>query len=297
MQETSFLVEILIHDDASTDGTDDIIREYAAKYPNLIFPLFEEENKYSNGYANKMDFFNYERARGKYIAYCEGDDYWTDPLKLQKQVDFMEKHPEYSVCFHDNSVYDVRSGRMLGLNDFDGYEVAKAVTSDGVNMSARDYFFRTIGGQPLTMLFRLSMFDFDWHNQYQHYRDTHEIYHLLCSGKGYWMSFNGGVYVKHDGGVSTSVLLNESCREVREIMLELYLNTKDKLIEDCLVDAILWSYDTCVSRKDVLSLYKSIRKNWQIVPKIACKVYFVIAKRKLKKRVKRCGILLSKQVA
>ena len=62
--------EILIHDDASTDGTDDIIREYAAKYPDVVFPLYEEENQYSRGGAGKMDLYNYNRARGKYIAYC-----------------------------------------------------------------------------------------------------------------------------------------------------------------------------------------------------------------------------------
>ena len=90
MQQTDFPIEILIHDDCSTDGTTEIIRQYEAKYPELIFPLYEEENQYSRGGAGKMDLYNYRRARGKYIAYCEGDDYWTDPLKLQKQVDFLE---------------------------------------------------------------------------------------------------------------------------------------------------------------------------------------------------------------
>ena len=69
-QQTDFPIEILVHDDASTDGTDGIVREYADKYPEIIFPLFEEENQYSRGYAGKMDIeFNYSRARGKYIAY------------------------------------------------------------------------------------------------------------------------------------------------------------------------------------------------------------------------------------
>ena len=90
--------EILIHDDCSTDGTKEIVKEYAARYPDLIFPLYEEENKYSKGV--KVDFYNYNRAKGKYIAYCEGDDYGTEPRKLQWQVDFMEAHSEYSVCFH-----------------------------------------------------------------------------------------------------------------------------------------------------------------------------------------------------
>ena len=75
-QQTNFPIEILIHDDASTDGTDHIIRQYTARHPDLIFPLYETQNQYTRGYAGKMDIhFNYSRARGKYIAYCEGDDY------------------------------------------------------------------------------------------------------------------------------------------------------------------------------------------------------------------------------
>lgn len=97
MQQTDFPIEILIHDDCSTDGTTEIIREYEAKYPNLIFPLYEEENQYQQGKAGEIDFYNYRRARGKYIAYCEGDDYWIDPLKLQKQVDFLESHKDYDL--------------------------------------------------------------------------------------------------------------------------------------------------------------------------------------------------------
>ena len=86
MQETDFPVEILVHDDASTDGTDVILREYEVKYPDKIFPIYEKENKFSRGYRGRMDLFNYTRARGRYIAYCEGDDYWTDPHKLQRQM-------------------------------------------------------------------------------------------------------------------------------------------------------------------------------------------------------------------
>ncbi len=100
MQKFTFPVEILIHDDASTDRTAEIIREYEKKHPDLIFPIFQSENQYSKGV--KISFtYQYPRARGKYIALCEGDDYWTDPLKLQKQVDFLEENPEYVMCAHN----------------------------------------------------------------------------------------------------------------------------------------------------------------------------------------------------
>lgn len=88
MQKTDFAFEVLIHDDASTDKTADIIREYEAKFPNLIKPIYQTENQFSKKVGSINAKFNYPRAKGKYIALCEGDDYWTDPLKLQKQVDF-----------------------------------------------------------------------------------------------------------------------------------------------------------------------------------------------------------------
>lgn len=98
MQKVDFDYEILVHDDASTDKTADIVRLYEAKYPNLINAIYQSENIHSKGLRSCV--YNQRRARGKYIAICEGDDYWTDPYKLQKQVDYMESHPSCSVCVH-----------------------------------------------------------------------------------------------------------------------------------------------------------------------------------------------------
>ena len=100
MQKCSFKYEILINDDASDDNTAAIIREYEKKYPEILKPLYQTENQYSLG-VRPMNQFNWSRAKGKYIAMCEGDDYWTDPLKLQKQVDFLEKNKEYGMV-HTN---------------------------------------------------------------------------------------------------------------------------------------------------------------------------------------------------
>lgn len=103
-QKTTFPFEVLIHDDASTDRTADIIREYAERYPEVIKPVFQTENQYSRGFTNISGTYNFPRARGRYIAMCEGDDYWTDPCKLQKQVDFMEANPDCSLVFHSAKI-------------------------------------------------------------------------------------------------------------------------------------------------------------------------------------------------
>ncbi len=95
MQQTDFPFVAIVHDDASTDKSADIIREYAAKYPDIIKPYYETENQYSRGTLSKVMNEAVDATEAKYIALCEGDDYWTDPKKLQKQVDFLETHPEY----------------------------------------------------------------------------------------------------------------------------------------------------------------------------------------------------------
>ena len=100
-QKCNFDFEVLVHDDASTDSTAEIILEYQAKYPKIIKPLIQKENQYSKGVRGINANFNFSRSRGKYIALCEGDDFWTDPLKLQKQVNFLEQHLDYSMCFHN----------------------------------------------------------------------------------------------------------------------------------------------------------------------------------------------------
>lgn len=112
-QQTSFAYEVLIHDDASTDETPNIIREYEQKYPDIIKPIYQKENKYSKGFKIFPEY-NLPRARGKYIAFCEGDDYWCDKKKLQKQVEIMEKHPECSLCTHFTDMISENGKKVLG---------------------------------------------------------------------------------------------------------------------------------------------------------------------------------------
>lgn len=99
IQKTNFPIEIIIHDDASSDSTPKIIETFRKKYPDIIKPIYQTENQYSKGRKISADII-WPRASGKYIAVCEGDDFWLDPEKIQKQVDYMERNPECSMCFH-----------------------------------------------------------------------------------------------------------------------------------------------------------------------------------------------------
>jgi len=101
-QKVNFRYEILVHDDASTDKTTQIIKEYEKKHPEIIKPIYQAQNQYSKG--KQIHYcFNHTRAKGKYIAWCEGDDYWIDLNKLQKQVDYLEKNPNCSICCHGSN--------------------------------------------------------------------------------------------------------------------------------------------------------------------------------------------------
>ena len=103
MQETDFPFEVIVHDDASKDKTADILREYEKKFPLIVKPVYQTENQYSKQDGSLTRAAN-APLKGKYIAECEGDDYWIDPHKLQLQVDFLESHPDYAMTFHDAEI-------------------------------------------------------------------------------------------------------------------------------------------------------------------------------------------------
>lgn len=125
-QITPFRFEIIVHDDASTDGTSDIVRTYAEKFPHIIVPIIQEENQFSKRNGGMKKAIN-PKIRGKYVALCEGDDYWTDPYKLKKQIEYMESHPQCSMTFH--AVNYEQDGTII-KND--------RITSEETDISAED---------------------------------------------------------------------------------------------------------------------------------------------------------------
>lgn len=151
MQKTDFPFEVIVHDDASPDKTADIIREYEEKYPDIIKPIYQTENQYSRG-VNPLWSHVLPQARGKYLAICEGDDFWCDPNKLQMQYDFMEANPDYSLCMHGRYILD--SFKKQYIPD----PIIKKFPEDGKTFAHRtacgEYFFFT-----QTMFIRKSCFD------------------------------------------------------------------------------------------------------------------------------------------
>lgn len=136
MQKTNFRFEVLINDDASTDKTAEIIREYESKYPDIFKPIYQTENQYSQGKKITFDIL-VPKAKGKYIALCEGDDYWTDPLKLQKQYDCLEKNKDCNLCIAKVQDIDANGNLINHVRPDNGRKQGKIYTDEFLPMVIR----------------------------------------------------------------------------------------------------------------------------------------------------------------
>ena len=218
-QKTDFPVEIILAEDCSTDGTRKICEEYTAKYPEKIHYIYRDHNV---GY-NENEYEAMCAANGKYIAYCEGDDYWTDPLKLQKQIDFLESHPDYSVCWH----------RCKHRNTTTREEKDDACAqiiphgAAGVDIDL-DTYFAGWYTQPLTMVFRKEALDLSLYHSYKYFRDMQQMYHILKNGKGFLFAFIGGIRNVHERGIASAISRERYCEISLPMDGEFYWRTHAK---------------------------------------------------------------------
>lgn len=188
-QQTDFGFEVLINDDASTDDTQKIIKQFQKKYPDIIKPVFQKTNRYSKGERNFIPRFLIPRAKGEFLAICEGDDYWTDPQKLQLQVDFLEAHPNYALCFHPVEVVyeNAKDKNMIfpDVEDESWYTNEELLKTNYIPTNSVMYRKQTYGSMPDDIA------PGDW---YMH------LYHAQF-GKIKFLSKVMSVYRKHDNGV------------------------------------------------------------------------------------------------
>lgn len=187
MQETSFPFEIIVNDDASTDETRVILSQYKEKYPKIIKLILHSDNQYSRG--KKPLSFTYPEAKGKYVAICEGDDYWLDKNKIQFQFDLLENDKNLVVCYHDTVSVD-NNNKYIGATKVNkkGYSSERMAESPFIPTLTR--FFRRVelewlhlNGLPVAMDFVLTS------------------YLSRYGGAGYVEGVLPGVYRLHEGGV------------------------------------------------------------------------------------------------
>ena len=239
MQKTNFPFIAIVHDDASTDNTIDIISEYAQRYPDIIKPILEKENQYSKHDGSIRRIINKAIPESvKYIAMCEGDDYWIDPYKLQKQVDFLESHSDVVYSCHR---YKILNEATSDIN------IAKNIYFDDKRNKADNEFYFDIEyallkewvAKTLTCVYRKDSYDPLFLSKFKYSRDVHLVYNLLSKGKGVCHSFVGAVYRKNPRSTYGALSKILQLKTNYEVFLELYYKTGDLVVKKALYDVYL----------------------------------------------------------
>jgi glycosyltransferase involved in cell wall biosynthesis len=202
MQETNFAFEIIVHDDASTDNTQKIIKEFESKYPDLFINIYQTENQFSKKEVNIWSDIMFPKVRGKYIAICEGDDYWIDENKLQKQVDFLENNIEFNFVGHYSKS---SNGKDLGKFNEDIFEF-------------NDIYQRNIRIPTASFLYRNNFVIPDWFSEI-YGGDRAIIFLNAQKGKLKILPFFGSFYRLHQDSVEHNLKrdkFNFAIRNIKE---------------------------------------------------------------------------------
>lgn len=195
MQKTNFEFEILINDDCSDDNTSNILRNYEERFPGRFKISYQTENQFSKG-VKPYNHILFPKVKGKYVALCEGDDYWTDPNKLQKQVDFLEINNTYSLCFHKCIMVDENNVEVesvfshLKEKNYSGKEILEKWSIPTASTLFRTKYFNQIFKRAKTPGY--------------FYGDTPMFLTLLENGKARCLVDNMSAYRIHKGGISWS---------------------------------------------------------------------------------------------
>ena len=200
MQQTNFSFVAIVHDDASTDGSATIIREYETKYPHIIKPIYEIENQWRkpDGSLGRIMNQAIDATGAKYVAMCEGDDYWTDPLKLQKQVDFMEANEECVLCFTNATVISDNPQERNMYNhleerDYSAIEIYKTWT-----IPTNTIMWRRLQDYPSRTFKDI------------YFGDIFLFLNLAVRGRVHCINQKTGVYRRNEGGVSFRMNLSKA---------------------------------------------------------------------------------------
>lgn len=202
IQKTNFEFELIICNDASPDHSNKIIKPFEEKYPDIIRYFYHEKNI---GFEENQRFA-FKQCIGKYVAYCEGDDYWTDENKLQFQFDFLENNPEFVMTTARTKSYSQNTGEYKGDGKEEMFRGQPFVDYDQAS------FFKERPTQTLTYLIRKDAIDLKWIDVYPDYRDLYYFYHVLKFGKGRAFNKIVGVYRLHDDGVYSSLETEKKLR-------------------------------------------------------------------------------------
>jgi len=217
-QKTDFAFEVLVHDDCSTDGTADIVRAYAERYPDIIRPILQTDNKYSKGIWIDRDIVA-PLAKGIYIAFCEGDDYWCDPNKLQKQYDFLTAHPEYSACVHKTVFHNLSMGEDVLVPDISedrDFSLEEITLTGGNIFGTNSVMMRTEISRDMPDCFRAAGFS-----------DFQLFFYAAAQGKVHCLNEAMSVYNVGVSGSWTQSMMDDVKRRIHHC--EVFLDLLDRI--------------------------------------------------------------------